>query len=153
MLLLTALSLTAHAAPPSPSAISLGMPSHWDYLHLAPDQQRVYLAHEDHIDVVDTRTLQAIDQNDGVGGAHGVGNDAAGYDARHQLAFSSDKDGTLDLIRTDGLPRTPAHLVTLPGARTMAEDPHTATVYEAAPDASNGAQLLRAPLPVTLPRS
>jgi YVTN family beta-propeller protein len=60
----------------------------------------------------------------------GDGPDAAGYDAAHHLAFSSNGDGTLSIVDTS----TPAYTViqTLPtakGARTMAFDASNGHVY------------------------
>jgi len=60
----------------------------------------------------------------------GDGPDAAGYDARQKLAFSSNGDGTLSVI--DASQATYPVVQTLPtmkGARTMAFDPSTGKIY------------------------
>ncbi|MFZ0663556.1 MAG: YncE family protein [Acidobacteriaceae bacterium] len=61
----------------------------------------------------------------------GDGPDAARFDARHQLAFSSNGEGTLTVIH-EVSPNSYAVLQTLPtkrGARTMALDQATGTIY------------------------
>src|ERR1700722_19071686 len=56
--------------------------------------------------------------------------DAAGYDAKHKLAFSSNGDGTLTVVDASGT-KYPVlqNLTTQRGARTMAFDPGTGRVY------------------------
>ena len=63
--------------------------------------------------------------------AIGDGPDAAAFDSRRQLAFSSNGEGTLSIIREDGSHRyAVAHTVpTMRGARTMALDPSAGKVY------------------------
>jgi YVTN family beta-propeller protein len=61
----------------------------------------------------------------------GDGPDAARFDARHQLAFSSNGEGTLTVVHEDS-PNSYVVLQTLPtkrGARTMALDESTGTIY------------------------
>jgi YVTN family beta-propeller protein len=61
----------------------------------------------------------------------GDGPDAARFDAKHQLAFSSNGEGTLTVVHEDS-PHSYAVLQTLPtkrGARTMALDESTGTIY------------------------
>lgn len=62
----------------------------------------------------------------------GRGPDAAAYDARNRLAFSSNgQDGTLTIIEDQGQARyrVAAALPTAPGARTMALDSGTHRIY------------------------
>ena len=61
----------------------------------------------------------------------GDGPDAAGFDAKHQLAFSSNGDGTLTVVHEDS-PDSYKVLQTLPtkrGARTLALDEASGKVY------------------------
>ncbi len=59
----------------------------------------------------------------------GDGPDAAGYDAKHQLAFSSNGDGTLSIVDTANGYKTIQSLPTQKGARTMSYDPAADRVY------------------------
>jgi DNA-binding beta-propeller fold protein YncE len=66
----------------------------------------------------------------------GDGPDAARFDATHQLAFSSNGEGTLTVVHEDS-PNSYTVLQTLPtkgGARTMALDESTGTIYTATGD-------------------
>lgn len=66
----------------------------------------------------------------------GKGTDGAGFDSKHQLAFSSNGEGNLSIISE----MTPDKFVTLgdvptkPFARTMAMDPETGRVFSVAAD-------------------
>jgi DNA-binding beta-propeller fold protein YncE len=62
--------------------------------------------------------------------AIGDGPDAAGYDAAHKLAFSSNGDGTLTVVDA-GASNYPVlqSLATQKGARTMAYDPRKERIY------------------------
>jgi DNA-binding beta-propeller fold protein YncE len=57
--------------------------------------------------------------------------DAAAYDAKRALAFSSNGEGTLSIVRQDSADRytVAANLSTQPGARTMALDLGTGKIY------------------------
>ncbi len=59
----------------------------------------------------------------------GDGPDAAGYDARNALAFSSNGDGTLTVVHTKGGYNVMQTLTTVKGARTMAYDPEADRMY------------------------
>lgn len=59
----------------------------------------------------------------------GDGPDAAGYDAKDQLAFSSNGEGTLSVIDARGGYKVLESLPTQKGARTMAYDAGTDRVY------------------------
>lgn len=62
--------------------------------------------------------------------AVGDGPDAAGFDARNQVAFSSNGDGTLTVVNTKGDAFNVLQTVkTEPGGRTMAFDSGTGRVY------------------------
>ena len=61
--------------------------------------------------------------------AIGDGPDAAGWDAKHQLAFSSNGDGTLSIVDAAHDYKTVESLPTQKGARTMSYDPSTDRVY------------------------
>ena len=60
---------------------------------------------------------------------NGDGPDAAGYDAKHQLAFSSQDDGTLSIVDTANGYKTIGTVPTQKGARTMAFDAGMDRVY------------------------
>ncbi len=59
----------------------------------------------------------------------GDGPDAAGWDAKDQLAFSSNGDGTLSVVDAKNGYKTEQMLPTQKGARTMAYDASTDRVY------------------------
>ncbi len=61
--------------------------------------------------------------------AIGNGPDAAGYDEKHRLTFSSNGDGTLSVVDAAHGYKTVESLPTQKGARTMAYDPSTDRVY------------------------
>ena len=62
--------------------------------------------------------------------AIGEGPDAAAYDPSRQLVFSSNGDGTLSVLDASGAQLVPAATAaTMKGARTMALDPGTGTIY------------------------
>ncbi len=81
----------------------------------------------------------------------GGGVDGAGYDSHRKLAFSSNGDGTLTVIRETpaGLFAVAETVVTLPGARTMALDPVTHNLYlptalfESAPASGRSGEKMR----------
>lgn len=78
--------------------------------------------------------MAVVDANTGkvvANPAIGDGPDAAGFDANHQLAFSSNGEGTLTVVHEDS-PNSYSVLQTLPtkkGARTMALDEASGKVY------------------------
>jgi DNA-binding beta-propeller fold protein YncE len=85
----------------------------------------------------------------------GDGPDATAFDARQNLAFSSNEDGTLTIIDASK-PNYPVlqTVPTMPGARTMALDPETGKVYTVSarlgpPPASSAAS--KHPRPVAIP--
>ncbi len=83
--------------------------------------------------VCDNRVLTVSDARAGkaVGtAAIGEGPDAAVYDPFRKLVFSSNGEGTLTVIDASGEQLKPvANVPTMKGARTMALDPRTGTIY------------------------
>jgi DNA-binding beta-propeller fold protein YncE len=61
--------------------------------------------------------------------AIGDGPDAAGFDAKRQLAFSSNGDGTLSVVDAKNGYKTVQTLPTQKGARTMSYDSATDRIY------------------------
>ena len=61
----------------------------------------------------------------------GHGSDAAAFDARRKLAFSSNNDGTLSVIQAASADHYEplASVTTVPSARTMALDPESGRIY------------------------
>jgi YVTN family beta-propeller protein len=83
--------------------------------------------------VCDGKKMAVVDANTGKTLANptiGDSPDAAGYDAKHKLAFSSNGDGTLTVVDAKGA-NYPVlqNLATQRGGRTMAFDPTTDRVY------------------------
>jgi YVTN family beta-propeller protein len=83
--------------------------------------------------VCDEKKMAVVDANSGkviATPAIGDGPDAAGYDPKTKLAYSSSGDGTLTVVdASNGSYRVVQNLATQPGARTMALDPATGKVY------------------------
>ncbi len=61
----------------------------------------------------------------------GKGTDAAAFDPARKLAFSSNRDGTLTVVKETGAGRFSVigNVKTLPGARTLAVDPATGRIF------------------------
>jgi DNA-binding beta-propeller fold protein YncE len=83
--------------------------------------------------VCDGKKMGVVDSNTGnvlATPTIGDGPDAAGWDAKHKLAFSSNGEGTLSVINA-GAPGYPSveELPTQKGARTMAYDAATDRIY------------------------
>ena len=85
--------------------------------------------------VVDSRTGKILATP-----AIGDGPDAAGYDAKRGLVFSSNGEGTLTVLKRgkNGKYATVQTLKTQPSARTMALDPETGTIYLSAAEIAPG---------------
>jgi DNA-binding beta-propeller fold protein YncE len=82
--------------------------------------------------VCDNKKMGVIDANTGKELAVvsiGDGPDAAGYDSEHQLAFSSNGEGTLTVVDARGGYKPIQTLPTQKGARTMTYDSATDRVY------------------------
>ncbi len=69
----------------------MGSPDRWDYVVFDPATQRVYIAHENAVTVVDATTLSITGQLDGLNGAHGT----APVPALGKVFADSGKDGTV----------------------------------------------------------
>ena len=73
----------AALAQPAPAytvtqSVPLGGPDRWDYVVFDPGSHRVYIAHADHVDVVDGRDGKPLGQIEGIaGGTHGFAISAA----------------------------------------------------------------------------
>ncbi len=63
---------TAMAAPQVDSSIPLGDPTRWDYVSVDPAASRLYVAHRERVDVIDTRTRQPLLQLAPTAGVHGA---------------------------------------------------------------------------------
>ena len=82
LLFLTALPaiLAWWAGPPAAAAqryrliaeLTLGSPSHWNYIHYEPRARRVYVAHGTEITVVDARKDRVVGRIDGIADSHGI---------------------------------------------------------------------------------
>jgi len=83
--------------------------------------------------VCDGKKMAVVDSNTGnvlATPAIGDGPDAAGYDSKMKLAFSSNGDGTLTIVDASGSSyKVLQSLTTEPRARTMALDAATGKVY------------------------
>lgn len=82
--------------------------------------------------VCDGKKMAAVDANNGkVLALPSIGEDpdAAGYDTKDQLAFSSNGDGTLTVVDAKNGYKTAQTLTTQKGARTMSYDSSTDRVY------------------------
>jgi DNA-binding beta-propeller fold protein YncE len=56
------------------TSVPLGAPERWDYVVVDPDSGRVYIAHGDHVGVLDGRAGSLLGQVQGIsGGTHGIG--------------------------------------------------------------------------------
>jgi YVTN family beta-propeller protein len=99
----------------------------------SPSGQAIDLAGHRLFSVCDGKKMAVTDANTGKSlatPAIGDGPDAAGYDAKHQLVFSSNGDGTLTIVDA-GKPGYPVlqTVTTKRGARTMAFDAANGRVY------------------------
>jgi YVTN family beta-propeller protein len=100
----------------------------------SPSGLAIDAAHHRLFSVCDNKLMAVVDTESGkivATPAIGDGPDAAGFDAKRQLAFSSNGEGNLTVVKEESPDRF-SILQTLPtkkGARTMALDPQTGTVY------------------------
>ena len=102
-----------------------------------------------------TKTMAVVSTEDGKVlslPAIGANPDAAGYDAKDQLAFSSNGDGTLTVVDAGNAYKVLETLPTQNGGRTMSYDSGTDRVYVVAaeygtkPDATAANPRPRAPV-------
>ncbi len=99
----------------------------------SPSGMAIDPAHHRLFSVCDGGKMAVVDTESGkqmATGSIGAGPDAAGYDAKRQLAFSSNgQDGTLSVVDAANGYKTVESLPTQKGARTMAYDDVTDRVY------------------------
>jgi len=85
----------------------------------------------------DNKTLAVVDYVKGtIVNTYPIGEDcdAVAYNPTTETVFASCNDGTLSVLKRKGNTYSVSNVVTKPGARTMALDPLTNTVYLSAPD-------------------
>ena len=139
---------------------SLGLKASWPLVGCdSPTGLAIDRAHHRLFSVCDGKVMVVTDAQSGKQVASvpiGVRPDAAVYDARRALVYSSNGDGTLNVIHQD----TPDHytviqtLATERGARTMALDQDTGNVYLVtadfgpAPAPTDGSQQNPRPVPI-----
>ncbi len=98
----------------------------------SPSGLAIDRAHSRVFAVCDGKKMAVVDTNSGkqVATAEiGDGPDAAGFDAKHQLAFASSGDGMLAVVDTAYGFKTTEMLPTMKGGRTMAYDEGSDRVY------------------------
>lgn len=84
----------ALAAPQVASSIPLGDPVRWDYASVDPAASRLYVAHRERVDVIDTRTRQPLLQLSPTPGVHG----AAAAPDLGRVFTSNGADGTVGVF-------------------------------------------------------
>ena len=99
----------------------------------SPSGMAIDKEHHHLFSVCDGKAMAVVDSETGrqlATAAIGDGPDAAGFDERNQLAFSSNgEDGTFSVVDSAHGYKTIENLPTQPGARTMAYDPSTDRAY------------------------
>jgi YVTN family beta-propeller protein len=98
----------------------------------SPSGLAIDTAHQRLFAVCDGKKMGVVDYTTGKTIASpfiGDGPDAGGYDAKDELAFSSNGDGTLTVVDAKNGYKVIETLPTQKGARTMAYDPSTDRVY------------------------
>jgi YVTN family beta-propeller protein len=96
-------------------------------LSIDPTAQRLFVGcHNQKMAIVDADSGKILDAP-----VIGLGSDATAYDATAKLAFSSNSDGTLNVIGAQDAThyRLKQTVATMPSARTMAIDPVSHNVY------------------------
>ena len=99
-----AAAIPAKAADPHwhlVQSVKLGPPDRWDFVTLGPDGARVYVAHQDKINIVDTRTGRLVGAVGPIAGAHGV----AVVPAMGRLHADNGKSGTVSVFDVKTLKR------------------------------------------------
>jgi YVTN family beta-propeller protein len=118
----------AHAAPPLyrlTKTVPLGAGQHWDFVVFSPSSKRLYVAHGDHVTVVDEQQAKVIGQiGTFPGGTHGIAISAAthqGYtdDGKAGVAIAFD----LRTLRTEKL------ITAAPDADAILLEPVTGHIY------------------------
>ncbi len=93
-ILLLAVAVPAGAARPGyklTASVPLGIPDRWDYVVFDPPTQRIYVAHQDAVTVVNAATLTIAGRLAGLDGAHGT----APVPALGKVFADSGKTGTV----------------------------------------------------------
>lgn len=100
----------------------IGGGSDWDYLHIDPPTQRLYVSHGTKVEVLNARTGKIIGSIDGLKGCHGIAIDGTG-----KFGYISDRSGIV-IFNT----RTLAKVKTIPtkyGPDGIIYEPVTKTVW------------------------
>ena len=84
----------ALAAPQVDSSIALGDPTRWDYVSVDAGTSRLFVAHRERVDVIDTRTHQPLLQLAPTPGVHG----AAAAPDLGRIFTSNGADGTVGVF-------------------------------------------------------
>ncbi len=98
----------------------------------SPSGMAIDREHSRLFSVCDGKKMAVVDANDGkvlALPAIGDGPDAAGYDDKKQLAFSSNGDGTLTVVDAQSGYKVLEQVPTMKGARTMSYDSSSDRVY------------------------
>lgn len=114
----------AMAAPQVDSTIALGDPTRWDYVSVDPAASRLYVAHRERVDVIDTRTHKPLLQLAPTPGVHG----AAAAPDLGRVFTSNGADGTVGMFDA----ATGKLLQTIKAGRNpdaIVYEPHTHRVF------------------------
>lgn len=99
-----AAAIPAKAADPDwhlVQSVKLGPPDRWDFVTLGPDGARVYVAHQDKISIVDTKTGALVGAAGPIAGAHGI----AVVPSMGRLYAGNGKSGTVSVFDVKTLKR------------------------------------------------
>jgi YVTN family beta-propeller protein len=94
MLLIAIYGAFAVAAPQVVTAIALPDPVRWDYVSVDPAAHRLYVAHRDRVDIIDTRDHRSVLQLAPTPGVHG----AAAASDLNRVFTSNGADGTVGVF-------------------------------------------------------
>ncbi len=116
-------SAGAFGAPAVSASISLPDPVRWDYVSVDPGAHRLYVAHRERVDVIDTATRTAVLRLEPTPGVHG----AAAAAELNRVFTSNGADGTVGvfdattgkLLRTVGAGKDPDAIVYEPATRRV----------------------------------
>ena len=102
----------------------IGGGGRWDYMHADPEAHRLYLAHGDTVDVIDTETGKPVGAIHGLHGTHGIALDNAG-----KYGYISDGGGNAVVVFDRA---TLAEVTTIPAGTNpdgIVFEPTTQTVW------------------------
>ena len=102
----------------------IGGAGRWDYMHIDAKAHRLYIAHGDTVDVIDTRTGKSAGSITGLHGTHGIALDTAG-----KYGYISDGGGDAVVVFDR---KTLAKVATIPAGQNpdgIAFEPVTQTVW------------------------